>query len=195
MAFSLLGCQVRGGRRNHQGNQAVGARSGPTPVWTVVLILTIAIGIASNASVDGFVRGLVDAGVRWPAIAKPPTASRESAGCCGSRRSRCSRSRARTSRRSCWRAPRRATRETAVRVAIGAGRKQLVRQVLADSLVIAIAGAAAGAILAFWIARIVPAFLFDEDAQKMIFAADPARRRARSPSRARRSRSCADCCR
>ena len=37
------------------------------------------------------------------------------------------------------------TRETAVRVAVGAGRKQLLRQILADSVVIAVSGAVAGA--------------------------------------------------
>jgi hypothetical protein len=39
--------------------------------------------------------------------------------------------------------------------------------------VIAVAGAIAGATLAFWIARVMPAFLFEEDAQKMILAVDP----------------------
>ncbi len=64
------------------------------------------------------------------------------------------------------------SRETAVRVAVGAGRKQLIRQVLADSVLISIAGATVGAIIAFWIARLLPALLFEEDAQQMIFAAD-----------------------
>jgi hypothetical protein len=143
-----------------------------TPAWTVMLILTIAIGIASNASVDGFVRGLVAqvslAGDREAAdsISRIGQLLRAAAiavfaiACANVASFLLARAAART-------------RETAVRVAIGAGRKQLLRQVLADSLVIAVAGAAAGAILAFWIARVVPAFLFDEDAQKMIFAADP----------------------
>ena len=141
-----------------------------TPVWTLVLILTIALGIASNASVDGFVRGLatqealtaegaegiarIGRLLRVAAIAVFAIACANVA----------SFLLARASARS---------RETAVRVAIGAGRKQLVRQVLADSLLISIAGAAAGAILAFWLGQIVPSLLFDEDAEKMIFAADP----------------------
>jgi hypothetical protein len=135
------------------------------PVWTVTLILTIAIGIASNASVDGFVRGLIaqaslagdpeaaDSISRIGQLLRAAAITVFAIACANVASFLLARAAART-------------RETAVRVAIGAGRKQLLQQVLADSLVIAIAGAAAGAILAFWIARIVPALLFDEDAQK-----------------------------
>jgi ABC-type antimicrobial peptide transport system permease subunit len=140
-----------------------------TPVWTLVLILTIALGTASTASVDGFVRGLTMQEPLTPegaeGIARIGRLLRVAAiavfviACANV----ASFVLARASARS---------RETAVRVAIGAGRKQLVRQVLADSLLISIAGATAGAILAFWLGRIVPSFLFDEDAQKLIFAAD-----------------------
>jgi FtsX-like permease family/MacB-like periplasmic core domain len=143
-----------------------------TPVWTTTLILTIAIGIASNASVDGFVRGVVaqvslagdpeaaDSILRIGQLLRAAAIAVFAIACANVASFLLARAAVRT-------------RETAVRVAIGAGRQQLVRQVLADSLVISIAGAAAGAILAFWIARAVPAFLFDEDAQRMIFAADP----------------------
>jgi hypothetical protein len=143
-----------------------------TPVWTLALILTIAIGIAGNASVDGFERGLVAQesleGGREAAesmsqigqLLRAAAAAVFAIACANVASFLLARAAART-------------RETAVRVAIGARRKQLVRQVLADSLVITVAGAVAGAILAFWIARVVPALLFEEDAQKMIFAADP----------------------
>jgi hypothetical protein len=142
-----------------------------TPAWTVMLILTIALGIASNASVDGFVRGLVSqaslAGdpeakesvarigrlLRMAAIAVFAIASANVAAFLLARASA-------------------RVRQTAVRVAIGAGRRQLARQVLADSLVIALAGAAAGAILAYWIASIVPSLLWAEDAAKMTSAPD-----------------------
>jgi hypothetical protein len=140
-----------------------------TPVWTLVLILTIALGIASNASVDGFVRGLAMQEPLTPegaeGIARIGRLLRVAAiavfaiACANVASFLLARASARA-------------RETAVRVAIGAGRKQLVRQVLADSLLISIAGATAGAILAFWLGQIVPSFLFDEDAQKLIFAAD-----------------------
>ncbi len=62
--------------------------------------------------------------------------------------------------------------ETAVRVAIGASRRQLGRQLLADSLVISAAGAAAGALLASWTAGIIPALLFEQDAEHLVSAPD-----------------------
>jgi hypothetical protein len=140
-----------------------------TPVWTLVLILTIALGIASNASVDGFVRGLAMQAPLTPegaeGIARIGRLLRVAAiavfviACANVASFLLARASARS-------------RETAVRVAIGAGRKQLVRQVLADSLLISIVGATTGAILAFWLGQIVPSFLFDEDAQQMIFVAD-----------------------
>ncbi len=63
-------------------------------------------------------------------------------------------------------------RETAVRVAIGARRRQLVRQLLIDSALIAVMGGAAGLILASWVADIVPLMFFDQDAERLVFAPD-----------------------
>ena len=143
-----------------------------TPVWTGMLVLTIALGVGSTASVNGFVRGLV---AHASLTGDPETAGSISrigqlldaaalavfvVACANVASFLLARASARAL-------------ETAVRVAIGAGRKQLARQVVADSVTMAIAGALAGAILAFWIGRVVPALLFDEDAQKMAFAADP----------------------
>jgi hypothetical protein len=142
-----------------------------TPVWTLTLVLTIAIGIASNASVDGFVRGLIAqaalAGDREAADSISQIGQLLRAAAIAVFAIACANVASFLLARAAAR-----TRETAVRVAIGAGRRQLIRQVLAASLVLCAAGAAAGAILAFWIARVVPAFLFDEDAQKMNVAAD-----------------------
>jgi ABC-type antimicrobial peptide transport system permease subunit len=62
--------------------------------------------------------------------------------------------------------------ESSVRVALGAGRRQLVRSLLADSLVVAVAGAAGGALLAMWTMDVVPAMFFLEDADELRFAPD-----------------------
>ena len=59
--------------------------------------------------------------------------------------------------------------ETAVRVAIGASRGQLVRQLLSDSVLISIIGGAFGVLLAVWTLHVVPAFLFEEDAEHLAF--------------------------
>jgi putative ABC transport system permease protein len=53
-------------------------------------------------------------------------------------------------------------REIAVRLAIGASRGRIVRQLLAESLLIAASGAAAGAILAQWLSRFLVDFLTTE---------------------------------
>ena len=60
--------------------------------------------------------------------------------------------------------------ETSVRVALGASRSQLAWGLLWDSIVISVAGGAFGTVLAMWTARVVPALLFDQDAEHLIFA-------------------------
>jgi hypothetical protein len=133
-----------------------------TPIWFAGLILTIGLGIGSTAAVDGFARGLGSADgmasiaglLRTAAIAVLVIA------CANVASFLLARATARA-------------RETAVRVAVGAGRTQLIRQALADSFLIAITGAAFAALFAWWCGRALPATLFDQDADKMVFAADP----------------------
>jgi ABC-type antimicrobial peptide transport system permease subunit len=60
------------------------------------------------------------------------------------------------------------SQETAIRVALGAGRGRLAGAVLADSLVVSLAGGALGVVLAIWTSRIVPALLFQEDAEFLV---------------------------
>jgi ABC-type lipoprotein release transport system permease subunit len=63
-------------------------------------------------------------------------------------------------------------RETAVRVAIGARRRQLARQLLVDSLLISMMGGVAGFIIAMWMADIVPLLFFDQVAEQLVFEPD-----------------------
>jgi len=55
--------------------------------------------------------------------------------------------------------------ELAVKVALGAGRRRLVRQTLVESLLISIGGAAFGLLLAYWTAGLLPSFLAPEEAE------------------------------
>ncbi len=62
--------------------------------------------------------------------------------------------------------------ETSLRIALGAGRRQLARELLSDSVVISMSGGACGVLLAVWTLRIVPALLFEQDAERLVFAPD-----------------------
>lgn len=63
-------------------------------------------------------------------------------------------------------------RETSVRVALGASGAQLVRTLLADTVLISAAGGACGLVLAQWTSRVLPALLFEGDAARLVFAPD-----------------------
>ena len=62
--------------------------------------------------------------------------------------------------------------ETSVRVALGAGRGQLARGLLSDSVLISGAGGLLGGLLALWTIDIVPALLFDQDAEQLTLVPD-----------------------
>jgi ABC-type lipoprotein release transport system permease subunit len=62
--------------------------------------------------------------------------------------------------------------ETAIRVALGASRGQLSRELLSDSVIISFAGGVLGMLLAVWTSHVVPAFLYEQDAERLIFAPD-----------------------
>jgi predicted permease len=62
--------------------------------------------------------------------------------------------------------------ETSVRVALGASRGQLAKGLLSDSVLISVTGGAFGMLLALWTTDIVPALLFEEDAERLVFTPD-----------------------
>ncbi len=60
--------------------------------------------------------------------------------------------------------------ETALRVSLGASRWHLAQELFSDSAVISIAGGTAGLVLALWTSYIVPALLYEQDAEHLVFA-------------------------
>jgi ABC-type lipoprotein release transport system permease subunit len=66
----------------------------------------------------------------------------------------------------------RRSHETAARLALGATDRHLTRQVLADSLVVTIAGAVLGGFVGYWTATAFPALLWIEDAERLTFKPD-----------------------
>jgi hypothetical protein len=64
----------------------------------------------------------------------------------------------------------RRSHETSLRVALGASRAELLRELVADSVVISIAGGAMGLLLGIMTAHVLPVLLFAEDAERLSFA-------------------------
>ena len=61
-----------------------------------------------------------------------------------------------------------------IRVALGASRAALAQQLVADTTVLAVVGAAAGWLLALWTSHLIPVLLFAEDAERLRFDPSPA---------------------
>jgi predicted permease len=62
--------------------------------------------------------------------------------------------------------------ETSVRVALGASRRQLGTQLLADSVIVSLCGGALGVLLASWTMDGLPLLLFAPDAEELVFSPD-----------------------
>jgi len=62
------------------------------------------------------------------------------------------------------------SRETSIRVALGVSRGLLARAVVVDSILISIAGGALGVVLAAYTSKIIPALLFEQDAEFLVLA-------------------------
>ncbi|MGH9627638.1 MAG: FtsX-like permease family protein [Bryobacteraceae bacterium] len=66
------------------------------------------------------------------------------------------------------------SKETSIRVTLGAGRGRLARGVRADSLVVSLLGGALGLVLGVWTSRIMPALVFEQDAEFIVHVPDAA---------------------
>ncbi len=156
-----------------------------TPGLALALLFSMAIGIGSNAVVYGFVQGLIasvltaaggahELGEPAGAAVTPEVveglahvgtllriaaAAVFFAACANVATFLLARASARS-------------RETSVRVALGASRARLASQLLSDSVAIAVAGAAAGLLLARWTSNVLPALFFSEDAEQLVFVPD-----------------------
>ena len=143
------------------------ARSlGRTPGLTSALLFTVALGVGSYAAVAGFTNGLqgeltsvadgeghfklarLQGLLSWTVALVFLTATANVAGLLLSRSTR-------------------RTYETAARAALGATRARLAQHVIADSVVISIAGGLLGALVAWWTATAFPALLYSEDADRL----------------------------
>jgi hypothetical protein len=156
-----------------------------TPGLALALLFSIAIGIGSNAVVYGFVQGLIAsvlaAAGGAPELSEPAGAAVTPEVVEGLARvgtllriaaaavffAACANVAAFLLARASAR-----SRETSVRVALGASRARLASQLLSDSVVIAVAGAAAGLLLAQWTSNVLPALFFSEDAEQLVFVPD-----------------------
>jgi len=139
-----------------------------SPGLTTTLLLTIALGIGSNAAVFGFIRGLAAPGAGASDTNQFMSAAMSRirmlltsaawgvfvVACVNVATLLLSRSSART-------------RDSSLRMALGASRGQMTRQLLAEAVLLSLVGAAIGVLLASWTTRVVPSLLFEQDAEQL----------------------------
>jgi ABC-type lipoprotein release transport system permease subunit len=133
-----------------------------SPGLTCALLVTIAVGIGSNAVVHGFIRGLPADQLTTPAeglgslrVLRAAAAAVFVVACGNVAAFLLARATART-------------RDVAVRVALGARRRHLTSQALAETVLIATGGGVAGAVFAIWSGDVIPALFFDADAEQLV---------------------------
>ncbi len=127
-----------------------------TPGLSIALLLTIAFGIGSNVTIYSFAHGVAP---RLAVLLRLAAAGVFLIACTNVTLLLLGRALARS-------------HETALRIALGAGRAQLAREQLSDSIVVSIAGGAAGLLLAVWTSRLLPLLLYERDAGELVFAPD-----------------------
>jgi FtsX-like permease family len=134
------------------------------PTLFATVVLTIAGGVGSNVVLQSFVRGIVsaDASSIAPETRSVVTLLRIAGAAlflltC-----------ANVTSLLIFRANARLP-DTALRVAVGAGRRQLAWQLFAESLILAIAGGAVAVLLGVWTTQIIPALLWAPDAEQLDF--------------------------
>jgi hypothetical protein len=137
------------------------------PGFSLALLVTMALGIGSNAAVLGFIHGLIASDEPEPSPAMTRVAFLLRAAAATVFVVACANLMSFLLARATARA-----KDTSVRVALGASRGQLTRQLLSESMLIAIAGGLAGLLLASWTTNIVPALFFESDAEQLVFAPD-----------------------
>lgn len=132
--------------------------------WTAAVTFTIAAGVGSNVVLLAFVRGILSVDASSAAPATMNVVRLLSWAGASLFVLTCANVTSLVLFRTSARSP-----DTALRVAIGARRGQLAGQLLAESLVLAVAGAALAVLLGTWTVQLIPALLWAPDAEQLYF--------------------------
>jgi len=142
-----------------------------TPGLTATLVLTIALGVGGNAAVFGFIGGLITMEVESADPAAAARFARVAALLVGASALVLFMASSTIAGLLLARARTRA-HEAAVRIALGASRRQFARLCLADGLLIAGLGGALGVVVAWWTTDLFPLLFFAEDAEQLAMVPD-----------------------